>query len=912
MGSHDQLLIKIALEKGIVKQPQIKKALDLHSSQTFKQHLGEKPKAIDQILLERGFITQKQLNQLREEVKKHLLAELTRAGEQIRRCGRCRVRFVGKPEELAPVDSCPVCQQTTEPEAEPESLEGLVKAEYALVLKSLDLQTRAALGNNGTIARRYLKVTRSGANETAEVWKCRDLATRTDVMIKLFRLTPPSETVAQYKLQQGKLRTLQNPFIAAVLDSGTDQGQLYVATEFAEGMPLSEIQQLETDKVLDIFGMICEGLQTAHDKGIYHLNLKPSNIIVDKNGSPKIVDFGTLRQTTVQTGTASQTIYGSIPYLAPEQVAGQVKEWDGLTDVYGLGASLYFCLTGQPPFETVETGELIRNVMQGQPKDPRLINSSIPEDCQRIIKRAMAKLKPFRYPKPMTMAKDIRQYLEGKGLRDSYTVMNVKLTDVLEESKKITGPISGSQARIISPISVRPVLEMFLWLFALPGLLVLSASGLVALGASRLSSVVSVSFSFEGPLAPVAAGAAGACVVFSLYFLFRRVRSRSYSRSAGWAFLVAGLGMGMLGVLAGIGALMARRMPRLGLARQVGLIVLAGVYLAAGWMTLSNLGDDGALTREDLGALGVASLVVLAGAGALLAFTPNRSAVKLPGLPGAAWAIGIGLAVGVGWIAFFKGFVAEDPAIGPALPAATRSASRTLKTRELRGLVVPRAADAAALIAAAKAAGLDFVALPKGSARAAGAEIAVVELERVPDYPKDMAVRGLRTLVLGIVNPELWWLPLAETMSTAAGPTPAATSLALGPFVADLRGGLARGARVHARITGAQTLADAFAEGRTIAAWQSPGDAKDFEFGGVAFAIGDRAPMVPEEISIRLPADGVGVIYRGEAPVGHFEGREYFFEATEPGAYHVRVYARVGGRLVPWIQSGPIRVGKTP
>jgi hypothetical protein len=917
MGQHDQLLLKIALEKGIVKAPQVKKALDLHSSQTFKQHLGEKPKAIDQILLERGFINQRQLTQLREAVQKHLLDELAAAGEQIRRCSRCRVRYIGPPPELAQVQTCPVCTQPTEPESAPESFEGLVKAPYAQALKGLDLQTRAALGNNGTIARRYLKVHRAGSNETAEVWKCRDLATRDPVTVKLFRLTPPSEVLARFKLQQDRLQAVRHPFIAGVLETGTDQGQIYVVSEHAEGMPLSEIQQLEPDRLLDVFGMVCEGMQHAHDQGVFHLNLKPSNIIVDKDGNPKLVDFGTMRQTTVTTGAATQTIYGTIPYLSPEQVAGQVKEWDGLTDVYALGATLYFALTGKPPFENVEMGDLIRAVMQGQPKEPRLVNPEIPEDCQRIVKRAMAKLKPFRYPKPITMAKDIRQYLEGKGLRDSYTVMNVKLTDVLEESKKITATVGPpSQSRIVSPLSPKPVLEGFLWLFALPGLLLVSAAGLLALGAHRLSNVMVVSITFDGPRALFVGAAAAALSTYSIYFLIRRMRSRGFFRASAWAFLAAGLGTGMLGALAGMVALMSRRVPRLGIVRVLAAALLGVVYVTAFAMTLMRLAEDGSLSRDDLGILGIGSLIVLIGSGALLAFTPNRSPVKLPGLAGALWAVGIGLATGVGWIAFLKGFEAPELEFGPKLTPTASEGSRPPATRELRGVSVRGGPGLEAVAAAAKEAGLDFVAAPRTAAPFPKTGAKVISWEPAgsggaPEPAQSLAL-CFRSLMIGTLNPELWWTPWAPHLAPRGGPVAAEPSIVLGPVVIDLRRTLSAGAVVRVQVTATRTLEEAFRERRTFTAWEGFGDPSGFSFHGMGFGIGDRSPMVPEDLVVRLPREGLAVLTRDGRPVGHAEGSSMTFQASEPGSYSVVAYARLGGRWVPWIASGPIYVGKQP
>ena len=136
---------------------------------------------------------------------------------------------------------------------------------------------------------------------------------------------------------------LNHPGIVRILDSGFDDGHLYVVMSLAEGRTLSEIVRtdgpLPTVRALEIAMQVADALGAAHQEGIVHCDVKPSNLIVRPDGTVQLVDFGIARIATSTTSMDSSTLQGSAEYVAPEQVEG--SDVDGRTDLYALGVVLY-------------------------------------------------------------------------------------------------------------------------------------------------------------------------------------------------------------------------------------------------------------------------------------------------------------------------------------------------------------------------------------------------------------------------------------------------------------------------------------------------------------------------------------------------------------------------------------------
>ena len=158
-----------------------------------------------------------------------------------------------------------------------------------------------------------------------------------------------------------------------------------------------------------------EALQHAHDCGIIHRDVKPSNLLLDRTGKLWVTDFGLARFLASDAGlTLTGQVLGSIRYMSPEQADGNSNLLDQRSDVYSLGITLYEALTLQPAFDGEIRADLLRRIAQEEPRPPRRIRPSIPADLETIVLKAISKAPGQRYHTAQEFAEDLRRFLDGK------------------------------------------------------------------------------------------------------------------------------------------------------------------------------------------------------------------------------------------------------------------------------------------------------------------------------------------------------------------------------------------------------------------------------------------------------------------------------------------------------------------
>src|SRR5204863_814211 len=182
---------------------------------------------------------------------------------------------------------------------------------------------------------------------------------------------------------------------------GERDGSCYFSMKFVEGGQLDQVvtsEPISIRRAVELVATLARTVHYAHEHGILHRDIKPGNILVDKNGEPHLTDFGLARLIEDQsTITNSFDVLGTPSYMAPEQAAGKAKELTAAADVYSLGAVFYQMLTGQPPFAGGTTYETIRMVLENEPRNPRLWNPKVDVDLATICLKCLEKDPKRRY-----------------------------------------------------------------------------------------------------------------------------------------------------------------------------------------------------------------------------------------------------------------------------------------------------------------------------------------------------------------------------------------------------------------------------------------------------------------------------------------------------------------------------------
>jgi serine/threonine-protein kinase len=233
------------------------------------------------------------------------------------------------------------------------------------------------------------------------VFRARDLALGRDVAVKVLEAGAcGDEDVRRVCLREARTAArLVHHGIAAVFDIGTQDGYSYLVMELVDGRPLREILRDEgaipTARAVGIAIQVADALDYAHRHGVLHCDVKPLNIVVTPEGIAKLVDFGIARVASATGALDRDEIYGSAPYLAPEQVRGQAV--DARSDVYALGLVLYEMLTGRPAFPGSDVATVLRQRLESDPPPPRSIDPTIPPQVEQALLPALGRDPARRY-----------------------------------------------------------------------------------------------------------------------------------------------------------------------------------------------------------------------------------------------------------------------------------------------------------------------------------------------------------------------------------------------------------------------------------------------------------------------------------------------------------------------------------
>ena len=261
---------------------------------------------------------------------------------------------------------------------------------------------------------RYEIVSELGQGAMGVVYKAKDPLIDREVAIKTINLGLAQEERDEYEArfyQEAKAAgRLSHPNIVTIFDVGRSEDIAYIAMEYLHGRELRDIlnenRLLPVDQVLDITAQVALGLSYAHEHGIVHRDVKPSNIMVIRDGHVKITDFGIARMASAAVRTQTGMVMGSPKYMSPEQVMGKVT--DQRSDIFSLGVMLYEMLTGQVPFIGENVNAIMYQTLNTSPAAPSSINPAVPEMLNFIVAKALAKDLESRYQNARDLANDLR------------------------------------------------------------------------------------------------------------------------------------------------------------------------------------------------------------------------------------------------------------------------------------------------------------------------------------------------------------------------------------------------------------------------------------------------------------------------------------------------------------------------
>jgi len=257
------------------------------------------------------------------------------------------------------------------------------------------------LTTGSTFANRYQIIEELGKGGMGKVYKVFDQEVQAKMALKLIKpeVSADKNTIDRFRNELKIARDISHKNICRMYDLGREAGNYFITMEYVSGEDLKSFirraRQLVVGTAIFIAKQVCDGLAEAHQVGVVHRDLKPGNIMIDKEGNAKIMDFGIARSISVKGITGAGVMIGTPEYMSPEQVEG--KEVDKRSDIYSLGIIIYEMLTGQVPFEGDTPFTIGVKQKSEIPKDPKELNAQIPQDLSRLILKCLEKDKERRY-----------------------------------------------------------------------------------------------------------------------------------------------------------------------------------------------------------------------------------------------------------------------------------------------------------------------------------------------------------------------------------------------------------------------------------------------------------------------------------------------------------------------------------
>lgn len=263
---------------------------------------------------------------------------------------------------------------------------------------------------------RFEIVREIGRGAMGQVFLAHDPKIERQVAIKTIMLPPGTpaeeaqETSRRFLREAQAAGKLLHPNIVTIFDVGEDQGVSFIAMEFIDGVTLDRHAKpdslLPPGVVLEALAQAASALDYAHQARVIHRDVKPANLMLQRDGTVKVTDFGLAKNPSANL-TQVGVLLGTPSYMSPEQIQG--KELDGRSDLFSLGVALYELLTGSRPFDADSISTIIYRVLYEDPRPIAAQNPALPPEVNVVIAKALAKLPEKRYSSGASMVADLRR-----------------------------------------------------------------------------------------------------------------------------------------------------------------------------------------------------------------------------------------------------------------------------------------------------------------------------------------------------------------------------------------------------------------------------------------------------------------------------------------------------------------------
>ena len=227
------------------------------------------------------------------------------------------------------------------------------------------------------------------------------------------------EEVIRFRRGAEAAALLQHNNITQIHEVGEQEGWHYITMDYIEGSSLAELVgeqgPLPPKQAARYIKKTAAAMHYAHQRGIYHRDLKPANVLIDQNDEPQVTDFGLAKRLDDDPEMTKDTdFFGTASYMSPEHAARQWKHVREPSDIYSLGATLYYILTGHPPFRDATVPDTLYRVIHNDPIPPRGFNRKIPRDLEAIVLKCLEKSPQRRYATAAALAEDLERFLDGQ------------------------------------------------------------------------------------------------------------------------------------------------------------------------------------------------------------------------------------------------------------------------------------------------------------------------------------------------------------------------------------------------------------------------------------------------------------------------------------------------------------------